>query len=300
MPSWTQIPQRRVRVEVPASFQYERATSVDDTLALLERLGPSARIIAGGHSLLPMMKLRFATPSAVVDINDLHELDYIREEGDELRIGSLVRHRELLESEMLCERFAIFADAERVIADPLVRNRGTVGGSLCLGDPLEDLSTVCTALESKVVIRSQAGERVVELRDFYKGPYETDAGPADLLLEVRIPLQASGGSAYEKVKRRTGDYAIAAAGVAVSMADGQIASGGIGLCGVGPGVVNPQTAEEALAGQIPSEQLFGEVARLCAQECEPSGDERGSAEYKRHLITELTKRALRRAVARAL
>lgn len=287
-------------MQVPASFNYERAESVDHTLSLLERLGPDARIIAGGHSLLPMMKLRFAAPQALIDINDLGELDYIRADGEELRVGAMVRHRELLESALVGERFAIFHDAERVIADPLVRNRGTIGGALCQADPAEDLGAVCTALRGKAVVRGRKGERAVDLRGFYRGPYETELADDEMLIEVRLPLARHGASAYEKVERRAGDYAIAAAGVAVEMADGQIGSAGIGLTAVGPTVVNPESAERALAGAVPSDELFSQVARLAAQECSPTGDERGSAEYKRHLVEELTTRALRRAVSRAL
>src|SRR6202167_3703856 len=161
-------------MQVPAPFDYERATSVDHAIGLLERLGDSARIIAGGHSLLPMMKLRLANFEYLIDINDLHsELGYIRKEGDEVRVGAMTRHRELLESDLLAEAFPIFRDAEKVIADPVVRNRGTIGGSLCQADPSEDLSAVCVALDAEVVIRSLGGERTLDMDDFYLGPYRT-------------------------------------------------------------------------------------------------------------------------------
>src|SRR3954452_5238104 len=154
-------------MQVPAPFEYERASSVDDALALLERLGPEARLIAGGHSLLPMMKLRLAAPEPLIDINDLNELAYITEDAGEVRIGTLTRHRELLESELLAERLPIIRDAERVIADPLVRNRGTIGGALCQASPSEDLSAVCAALKASVAIVGRGGERVVEMNDFH-------------------------------------------------------------------------------------------------------------------------------------
>src|ERR1700722_10742297 len=172
-------------MQTPAPFEYERATSVDGALASLQRLGPDARVIAGGHSLLPMMKLRLATPEHLIDINDLDELSYIRREGDVVRIGALTRHVQLLNSELLAEHFPVFADAEQVIADPVVRNRGTIGGSLCQADPGEDLSAVCSALKASAVVRSADGERVVPMDKFHVGPYVTAVGAAEMLTEVR-------------------------------------------------------------------------------------------------------------------
>src|SRR3954452_392618 len=208
------------RVQTPGPFEYERATSVDGALAALERVGAGARIIAGGHSLLPMMKLRLASPEHLIDINDLHDLAYIREEGDELAIGALTRHVDLLESERLVAGFPIFRDAEQVIADPVVRNRGTIGGSLCQADAAEDLSSVCVALKAQAVIRGSSGERVVGMEDFHVGPYMTAVGAGEMLTEVRIALKPGAGSAHEKVERRAGDWAIAAASAAVWMDDG--------------------------------------------------------------------------------
>jgi aerobic carbon-monoxide dehydrogenase medium subunit len=287
-------------VQVPAPFEYERATSVDDALALLERLGPEARIVAGGHSLLPMMKLRLATPEHLIDINDLgDELSYIRRDGDHLAIGALTRHRELLESEELAELFPIFHDAEKVIADPVVRNRGTIGGALCQADPSEDLSAVCAAAHAELVIRGKDGERVVGMDDFHQGPYETAVGDAEMLTEIRLPIKDRSGSAYEKVERRAGDWAVAAAGAALWMENGNIADAGIGLAAVGSNAVHATRAEEALKGQAPSEELFEEAAKLAAEDCSPSSDQRGPVDYKRHLAGELTKRALKRAAERA-
>jgi len=286
-------------MQVPAPFEYERATSVDHALSLLERLGPESHIIAGGHSLLPMMKLRLAAPEYLIDVNDLEELDYIREENGELRIGALTRHRELLESDLLRERFPIFHDAEEVIADPVVRNRGTIGGALCQADPAEDLSAVCAAARAKAVIRGTGGERVVEMEDFHRGPYETALEGAEMLVEIRLPLREGGGSAYEKVERRRGDWAVAAAGAAVWMDEGTIADAGVGLAGVGSRAVHAARAVDAVKGRQPSDELFEEAAGLAAEDCDPTSDQRGPAEYKRHLAGELTKRALRRAVERA-
>jgi carbon-monoxide dehydrogenase medium subunit len=287
-------------VQVPAPFEYERATSVEHALDLLAQLGPEARLLAGGHSLLPMMKLRLATPEHLVDIDALaDELGYVREEGDEVAIGAMTRHRDILASELLASRLAIFTDAERVIADPVVRNRGTIGGALCQADPAEDLSAVCAAVGATVVIRGREGERVVGMADFHRGPYETAVGEAEMVTEIRVPLHPDAGSAYEKVERRVGDWAVAAAGAALRLEGGTIAQAGIALAAVGSGVTSPE-AEAALVGATPSEELFADAGRLAAAGCDPVTDGRGSAEYKRHVAGELTARALRRASARAL
>jgi carbon-monoxide dehydrogenase medium subunit len=283
-------------MQVPAAFEYERATSVDHAISLLVRGGSEAQVIAGGHSLLPMMKLRLARPGFLVDINDLNELDFIRREGALLRIGALTRHRALLESELVGSLFPIFHDAERVIADPVVRNRGTIGGSLCQADPSEDLCAVCAAVAAQLVIRGTAGTRTVPVNDFLKGPYETDIADGEMLVEVQVPIRSNAGSAYEKVERKAGDWAVAAAGAAVAMAGGVIAEVGIGVVAVN---ANTRRAVEAVRGQKPSEELFAEAGQLVGADCSPNTDNRGPAEYKRHLAGELTMRALRRAVARA-
>jgi aerobic carbon-monoxide dehydrogenase medium subunit len=288
-------------MQVPAPFDYARAASVDEAIALLERLGPEARLVAGGHSLLPMMKLRLATPEHLIDINPLaSELGYIREEGSEVRIGALTRHREILESELLARHFPIVPEAERLIADPPVRNRGTIGGALCQADPSEDLNAVCAALEAVAVIRGAGGDRVVDMTEFHRGPYETAVGEAEMLVEVRIPVRPHGGSAYEKVKRRTGDWATAAAGAALWLDGTNVAAAGIALSAVNPTSVRSTRAEQALTGRPPSEEAFAAAAALAAEDCDPIGDQRGPADYKRHLARELTHRALRRAAERAL
>lgn len=288
-------------MQVPAPFEYERATSIDHAIGLLERLGPEARIIAGGHSLLPMMKLRLANPEYLVDINDLEdELSYIREVGDEVRIGALTRHRHLLESDELAAAFPIFRDAERVIADPVVRNRGTLGGSLCQADPSEDLSAVCTTLDASCVVRNSSGDRVVSMRDFHRGPYMTAVSDGEMLTEIRLPLRDNAGSAYEKVERRAGDWAVVSAGAAVWMDGGTITDGRVGLAAVGPNTTGIDAVSEALRGATPDDELFATVGGIAAESCEPQTDQRGSADYKRHLADQLTRRALKRAVARAL
>jgi aerobic carbon-monoxide dehydrogenase medium subunit len=287
-------------VKTPAPFEYERATSVDGAIATLQRLGPDARVIAGGHSLLPMMKLRLAQPKHLVDINDLDELSYIRPQNGEIRIGALTRHVDLLRSELLAEHFPVFRDAEEVIADPVVRNRGTIGGSLCQADAAEDLSAVCSAVKAKVVIRGADGERVVSMNDFHVGPYMTAVGDGELLTEVRIPVRSGGSSAHEKVERRAGDWAIAAASAAVWIEDGAIADVGIALSSVGLTTIHLTRAEEQLRGKGPTAELFAEAGEIASEDCSPMPDGRGPVDYKRHLAGVLTTRALSRARKRAL
>jgi carbon-monoxide dehydrogenase medium subunit len=285
-------------MQVPAPFKYARATSVDQAISMLNE-GESTRLIAGGHSLLPMMKLRLATFDTLIDINGLAgELGYVRHEGEEIRIGAMTRHRELLESDELFSLFPIFRDAEHVIADPVVRNRGTIGGSLCQADPSEDLTAVCTTLNASCVIRGTGGERVVSMEDFHRGPYETAVGDGEMLTEIRIPVRPGGSSAYKKVERRAGDWAVTSAGAAVWMSGGTISDARVGLAAVGPNTTGIPAISELLRGQAPSEELFAQAGALAAQACNPSRDLRGTVEYKRHLAGELTKRALTSAVDR--
>ena len=286
-------------MQTPAPFAYERATSVEGAIEALTRLGSEARVIAGGHSLLPMMKLRLANPEHLIDINDLHELAYIREEGDEVRIGALTRHVDLLKSDLLALRFPVFRDAEEVIADPVVRNRGTIGGSLCQADAAEDLSAVCSALKAQAVIRGPGGERVVGMNDFYIGPFTTAVSEGEILTEVRLALRPGAGSAHEKVERRAGDWAIAAASAALWIENGTIADAGVALSAVGPTTIQVTRAAELLPGKAPSDDLFEAAGGIASEDCAPLPDGRGPVDYKRHLAGVLTKRALRRAAARA-
>jgi len=273
---------------------------VEHALTLLRELGPDARILAGGHSLLPMMKLRLAAPRYLIDIDGLAgDLGYIRQTADEIRIGAMTRHRQLLESALLERAAAIFADAERVIADPVVRNRGTIGGALCQADPAEDLSAVCATVGARMVIRGPDGERVVDMDTFHVGPYRTAVADDELLTEIRIPRRDNSGSAYEKVARRVGDWAVAAAGAAITLdADGDIVDAGVALAAVG-GSIACGEAEAELRGAPPDDAVFERAGRAAAAACSPVADQRGSAEYKRHVAGVLTTRALRRAAARA-
>jgi carbon-monoxide dehydrogenase medium subunit len=297
-------------MQVPAYVEYEKATSVAHALALLARFGPEARILAGGHSLIPMMKLRLAQPETLIDINALTELSYLTVTGHELRIGAMTRHAQLLDSAEAARHFAILHDAEQVIADPVVRNWGTVGGSLCQADPSEDLSAAFAALKATMVIAHSDGTRTVPARDFHTGPYETVVGPGEILTEIRIPIRPGGGSAYEKVGRRVGDWPVAAAGSALwleaggglegGLTGGTIADAGIGLTAVGAPHFSAAEAEEFLRGAPATEESFARAGELAAASCRPVSDQRGPADYKRHLARELTARSLRRAWQRAV
>ena len=286
-------------MQVPAAFEYERAKSVEGAIASLKEHGSEARVIAGGHSLLPMMKLRLANPEYLVDINDLKELAYIREQDGEIRIGALTRHVDLLNSDLLAQHYTLFRDAEHVIADPVVRNRGTIGGSLCQADAAEDLSAVCSAAKAKVVIRNADGERVIGMEEFHVGPYMTAVGEGEILTEVRLALRPGAGSAHEKVERRAGDWAIAAASAVVWIQNGTISDVGIALSAVGLTTIHLTRAEELLRGQAPSEELFKQAGQIASEDCSPGADGRGPIDYKRHLAGVLTHRALRRATSRA-
>jgi carbon-monoxide dehydrogenase medium subunit len=291
-------------MQVPAYVEYEKATSVAHALALLDRFGPEARILAGGHSLIPMMKLRLAQPETLIDINGLSELSYITVTAGELRIGALTRHAQLLDSGEAARHFAVLHDAEQVIADPVVRNWGTVGGSLCQADPSEDLSAAFAALKATMIIAHPGGTRTVPARDFYTGPYETVVAPGEILTEIRITIRPGGGSAYEKVGRRAGDWPVGAVGSALwldggGLDGGIIADAGIGLTAVGAPHFAAAGAEEFLRGAPATEESFARAGQLAAASCQPVSDQRGPADYKRHLACELTIRSLRRALARA-
>jgi carbon-monoxide dehydrogenase medium subunit len=287
-------------MQVPAHVEYEKAASVEHALTLLARFGPESRILAGGHSLIPMMKLRLAQPETLIDINGLTELSYIRVTDGELCIGALARHAELLADPAAGQHFAVLHDAERVIADPIVRNWGTVGGSLCQADPSEDLSAAFAALKATMVIRHPDGSRTVPARDFHTGPYETVITPGELLSEIRVPIRPGGGSAYQKVGRRAGDWPVGAVGAALWLdSDGTtIADAGIGLTAVGAAHFAAAEAEEFLRGAPVSEASFARAGQIAAEHCRPVSDQRGPADYKRHLAEELTVRALRQALAR--
>ncbi|MEA2149306.1 MAG: aerobic carbon-monoxide dehydrogenase medium subunit [Solirubrobacteraceae bacterium] len=291
-------------MQTPAPCDYSRATSVDDAIAQLEAKGGNARILAGGHSLIPMMKLRLANPGHVIDINPLEsELSYIRREGNEIRIGAMTRHKTMLRNELLDQVFpTIFTEAEAVLADPIVRNRGTLGGSVCQADPAEDLSGVVTALHGVAVLRGPGGaERLVGMEEFHLGPYMTAVGATEMLTEVRFPIMSGRhGSAHEKVERRAGDFAIVAASASINIEGGVISSAGLACSAVGPTTLHVSRAEDMLKGKSPSEQLFAEAGQMAAADSSPNSDGRGTADYKRHVAGVLSTRALSRAAAKAM
>ena len=284
-------------MQVPSHVEYERAASLAHALTLLGR--PETRVLAGGHSLIPMMKLRLAQPELLVDINALTELAFITRENGQLRIGALARHADLLDSETAGQYFPIFHDAERVVADPIVRLWGTVGGSLCQADPSEDLSAAFAAARATAVIKTNDGERTVPVREFHRGPYETVVGRGELLAEIRVPLRPGTGSAYEKVSRRVGDWSIAAAGAVLQLQDDTIKEAGLGLTAVGAEHFVAAEAEDYLRGRVADDETFTRAATIAAGHCHPAADQRGPEDFKRHLVAELTTRALRRAAERA-
>jgi carbon-monoxide dehydrogenase medium subunit len=284
-------------MQTPAPVDYVRATSVENAISLLQEHGEESRLLAGGHSLLPMMKLRLARPEVLIDINDLDELRGVRVEGNELVLGAMVTHAEILDSPVLAEHYAIFREAEKVIADPIVRNKGTIGGSMCQADPSEDLSAVGAALKGTAVIQNSSGRRTVALREFHEGPYETQVADGEILVEVRFPIRPGAGSAYEKVERRVGDWPVASVGAYVVVSGGVVTDCGIGLTAVGAEHFCAPAAEAFLIGKDPSEDNLAQAAQLAADSCSPNADQRGPEDYKRHLAKELTLRALRRSAA---
>jgi carbon-monoxide dehydrogenase medium subunit len=286
---------------IPAPFEYHRPASLQDAVALLGRLGEGAKVLAGGQSLIPLMKLRLASPSHVVDLNRIPGLASIAEKDGALVIGALVRESELETSDLVRKRFPILADACRVIADPLVRNLATVGGNLAHGDPANDHPAVMLALGAEVAAVGPRGTRRIPVTELFTGPLETALGPGEILTEIRIPLPpARSGGAYLKLERKVGDFATAAVGVQLTLAEGDAcASAGIGLTNVGPTPIKARRAEALLKGHRLDDGVIRAAAQAAAAESDPSEDLRGSVAYKRDLVRVLTARALRRALERA-
>ncbi len=286
---------------IPAAFEYHRPSTLEDAVALLGRLGEDAKVLAGGQSLLPLMKLRLASPRHVVDLNKIPGLGEIAERDGALVIGALVRESELEASDLMRRRLPILADACRVIADPLVRNLATVGGNLAHGDPANDHAAVMLALEAGVVAAGPSGSRRIPVAELFTGPLTTALGPGEILTEIRIPLPPSrSGGAYLKMERKVGDFATAAVGVQLTLAGGDVCThAGIGLTNVGPTPIKARRAEAVLRGHRVDDAAIRETARVAAEESDPAADLRGSVEYKRDLVRVLTARALRRALERA-
>jgi aerobic carbon-monoxide dehydrogenase medium subunit len=280
----------------PGKFDYVAPDSLDEALSTLAERGDDAKVLAGGQSLIPLMKLRFSAPELVVDLNRIPGLGFIEEDGATLRVGALTRHAELVESDVLKDGYPVIAAAAPQISDPIVRNLGTTGGSLAHADPAGDLASVMLALDAEVVARSTSGERVIPMTDLLEGPFTTTLRPDEVITEVRIPKpKAASGGTYLKLERKVGDFATVAAAVHLTLEDGKIGRAGLGLTAVGPQNIKATAAEEALAGADPTEEAFAEAARLAAESAQPTTDVRGSAEYKRGMVRTFVARGLSRA-----
>lgn len=274
---------------IPAPFEYVRASSVDEALAVLAAHGDDAKLLAGGHSLLPLMKLRLATPAVLVDVGRLRDLSFVEDRGDHVAVGALTRHHDVETSELLRRQVPILSAAAATVGDPQVRHRGTLGGSLAHGDPASDLPAVVLALGASMVVRGPSGERVVRASEFFRGFLETAVGPDELLTEVRIPKAAGAGWAFEKFTRRSQDWAIV--GVAV------VRNGvtGVGLVNMGTTPLRAAAVEQALAAGASA----AEAAAVAAEGTDPTTDLHADAEYRRHLARVLVRRALEQAGERA-
>ena len=285
---------------IPGQFEYHAPATLDEALALLAEHGSDARVLAGGQSLIPLMKLRLASPAVLIDLNGVDSLSGIEEADGQLRIGAMTRHSALERSELIGSRYPLIADAAAVIADPLVRNRGTTGGSLAHADPAGDLGSVMTALGAEVIVTGPGGERTLPIDELLLGPFTTTLEEGEILTEVRVPQPAErSGGAYEKLERKVGDFATAAVAVQLTRENGSCASIGIGLTAVGPTTIRASEAEDALRGGSLDEDALRAAAVLAAAASDPAADLRGSEEYKRDMVRVLTLRALRRAIERA-
>jgi carbon-monoxide dehydrogenase medium subunit len=286
---------------IPASFDYVAPRNLDEGIRFLEEHGDDAKVLAGGHSLIPLMRLRLATPKYLLDINRIPGLEYIRESDHHLHIGALTRYADVEDSLLIQSRYSALSDAAGHIADPLVRNMGTVGGNICHSDPANDLPATMLALKATMVAVGPGGERVISAEEFFVDTFETALKPTEILREVRILRTRAGtGSAYMKLESRAGDLAVVGVAVRLTL-DAQDAceSVGLGLTAVGPKVIQPKAAEAALIGKKLSDDEIRQSASLAAQEAQPTSDLRGTAEYKREMVRTLAARALRRAVERA-
>jgi carbon-monoxide dehydrogenase medium subunit len=280
----------------PASFEYFAPPTLDEALALLEEYGDEGRVLAGGQSLIPLMKLRFAAPQALIDINGVTELDQLEEQGGFLHIGALVRHKTCERSDLLRGRYGTLGDAAPMISDPIVRNRGTVGGSLAHADPQGDWGSVMLAMRAEIVAKGPSGTRTIPIDEFFQGPFTTSLEPSEILTDVHIPDPgARAAGTYLKLERKVGDFATVGVAVHVSFSNGSVERAGIALTGVGPMNIRAEAAERALAGQALDDDAISEAARLAAEAARPRTDVRGTEEYKRNVVRVFTERGLRKA-----
>ncbi len=285
---------------ISAGFDYHAPRSVGDAIKLLGSLGPDAKLLAGGHSLLPMMKLRFAQPSALIDLGRIPELRGITQQGNEIHIGAMTTENELLRSKLLADKAPLLVEGAGLIGDPQVRYKGTIGGDISHGDPGNDHPALMLALDASFVLAGPGGARVVKADGFFFGLYSTLAEPGEILTQIRVPIPTAGsGWSYQKLKRKTGDFATAATAVLLQMHGGSVVKVGIGLTNVGPTPLKARAAEAALVGKAIDETSLNEAARLAMSICEPTPDQRGDAVYKTAMCGEMTRRALQAAHARA-
>jgi aerobic carbon-monoxide dehydrogenase medium subunit len=286
---------------IAQSFQYESPGTIREAIELLQKYGDEAKILSGGHSLIPMMKLRFASPEWIIDINKIPGLSYIREEGGMLKIGALTRESEIEHSDHLKKHFPIFADVTKLIADPQVRNMGTIGGNLAHGDAANDHPAVMLALNATIIAQGPDGERAIPIDEFFFGFYQTALQPDEILTEIQIPVSQHGtGSAYHKLERKVGDYATAGVAVHLTVDKNNVCTSiGIGLTNVNPTPLRASRSEEALFGKELTESAIAQAAQLASEDCSPSSDLRGSEEYKRAMVAVLVKRMIHKAAERA-
>jgi carbon-monoxide dehydrogenase medium subunit len=284
----------------PATFDYSAPDTLEGALELLAQHGDEAKVLAGGQSLIPLLKLRFAAPSLLVDLNRVGGLDTLAEDGGGLRIGALVRHKTCERSPLLRDRYPLLADVAGLVSDPIVRNLGTVCGSIAHADPQGDWGSALLAAGAEAVVRGPGGERTLPLAGFFVGPFTTALEATEIVTAVRVPDPGPrSGGAYLKLERKVGDFATVAVGVQLSFDDGRVGRAGIALTGVGPTNLQAVEAERALAGAELDDEAIRGAAELAAKAARPQSDLRGSAEYKRQVVRVFTERALRRAAAGA-
>jgi carbon-monoxide dehydrogenase medium subunit len=285
---------------IPASFDYSSPKTLSEAISLLAKHGPDAKILAGGQSLIPLMKMRLAGPKHLIDLNGIGDLSYIKEADGHLTIGAMTREADLDASDLIRRKYPILADTAAVIGDPLVRNRATVGGNLAHADPANDHPATMLALGVEVVATGPKGKRTIPLTEFFTGLFTTSLNADEILTEIRIPIPpARSGGAYLKVERKVGDFAAAAVAAQITLDGNNIKSAGIGLTNVGMTPIKAVRAEKSLQGRPADQKNIEEAARIASEEADPSDDLRGSADYKRSLIRVLTTRALHQAIARA-
>jgi carbon-monoxide dehydrogenase medium subunit len=285
---------------IPRDFEYHAPKTLPDALGMLAQFGDEAKLLAGGHSLLPMMKLRFAQPGHLIDLGGIRELKGIREDGGTLRIGAMTTENELIWSKLLQDKCPLLVEGARLISDPQVRYKGTIGGDISHGDPGNDHPALMLVLGASFVLKAKSGERVVPADGFFTGSYTTLLKPGEIMTEIRIPVPAPGtGSCYSKLKRKTGDFATAAAAVTLRMKGETVQQVAIALTNVGASVLRARAAEDSLRGKAMNDASIAEAARLAMKICDPAADQRGDAEYKTAMAGEMTQRALRTARSRA-